>query len=452
MKDMDRVGRTDDEIEISLADLLLTFWDIRWVMAVLLILGGIVGMLFSPGGSAGFSTRASMIVTARAGDGTYQNGNPYPRPDEIYLSQNLVKTVRFLVVSDRVLTAVLEDGAYSHIQPEDLRNRIEVTAEDGTSFLWLTLSWEVEAEAVGILNRLMEVLPDIMTEVMDIGDVSVIDYAKEAVMTQQKMPLKILVGAAMGLVVGCFVGVLYYLFVPKVRGKGSLETLNLDMIGEIPLLDDTRKQGSCYLDDEGISEEYREAYGRLSVVFRYLTSQREKKIIAVTSSISGEGKSTVAYNLALRLTQTGSRVLLLDFDFKKGVLYQLVRARKPKDGEVRTESRNVEHLDKLLEKLYNGIYTIQGFQEKDIFQVDNKIFPAIRKLLEQFDYILVDTPSVGILSDVQQMRELMDGVLLVAREDTVSIGNVSKSMEFLDCSGIEIIGCVLNGRKNPFLK
>ena len=59
------------------------------------------------------------------------------------------------------------------------------------------------------------------------------------------------------------------------------------------------------------------AYGRMAAVFRYLTEKENQQVIAVTSSVPGEGKSTVAYNLSLRLTELGCKVLLLDFDFKK---------------------------------------------------------------------------------------------------------------------------------------
>lgn len=449
MKESEHPARSDDEIEISLTDLLLAIWDIRWAAVILMVLGCLAGASVSAGSTVAYSTKASMIVTARNGDGAYQNGNTYPRPDEVYLSQNLAKTVKLLASSDRVLNRVLENGQYPDILPDELRDRIEVTAEDGTSFLWLALSWEKEEEAEKILNRVMEILPEVMRETMDIGDVSVIDYAGQTVKVQKKIPRGGVIGAALGLILGCFAGVLYYLFVPKVRGENSLGALGLDAIGVIPGAELAGSK-SCYLDDEGMDRDYLEAYGRLSVVFRYLAGQKGKKIIAVTSSISGEGKSTVAYNLALRLTETGNRVLLLDFDFKKGVLYQLTRARKPKDGDVRTESRNAGELDGMVEKLYNGIYTIQGFQENDVFQVNNKIFPAIRKLKEEFDFILIDTPPVGELSDVQYMRELVEGILLVVREDIARMGSVSKSAEYLNRTGIEVIGCVLNGRKRLF--
>lgn len=61
----------------------------------------------------------------------------------------------------------------------------------------------------------------------------------------------------------------------------------------------------------------------------------------------------------------------------KGILYQLAKRQKEKDGDVRTEPRDGEHLGQLVEEMFNGIYTIQGFSQKG-----------------RFDYIMIDTPPV----------------------------------------------------------
>ena len=137
-------------------------------------------------------------------------------------------------------------------------------------------------------------------------------------------------------------------------------------------------------------------------------------------------------------------MLLLDFDFKKGVLYKLARKHKPKDGDKRTEPRTGENLRQQVERMYNGIYTIQGFAKENIFHADNQVFPAIRAMKDTYDYIIIDTPPVGTLSDVQHMRGLMDGVLLVVRQDCVLRSAVEESLDFLKKSGIAVAGGILN--------
>lgn len=101
------------------------------------------------------------------------------------------------------------------------------------------------------------------------------------------------------------------------------------------------------------------------------------------------------------------------------------------DGEKRNEPCIGENLRQQVEQMYNGIYTIQGFSQKNIFQVDNQIFPAIQSMKDTYNYILIDTPPIGTLSDVQLMRGLMDSVVLVVRPGWVLRSAVEESLAFL---------------------
>lgn len=435
---------TNDEQVIYIPDLLSSIWELRWIILLMVILGAIIGSSLSWGSKPSYETKASMVVNARNSNNVYQNGTAIPRNEDIQLAQNLARTVQLLATSNRVLELVLDADEYSGIPLEELKQRIHVTGEDGTAFLWLTLNWEDPQQAIDLLNRLMEVLPDVMMEAMDIGSVSVIDTAGQVMGVSSGSFKYVIIGMIAGLILGCVLGTVYYLFVPKIRSNSAVEALGLDVIGEIPCIYSKREIETGYLDDENLPQEYQVAYGRLTAVFRYLTEKTGRRVIAVTSSVSGEGKSTVAYNLALGLTELGCKVLLLDFDFKKGVLYQLARKLKPKDGEERREPRTGENLCRQVEQMHNGIYTIQGFSQKQIFHADNRIFPAIRDMKDTYDYILIDTPPVGILSDVQQMRGLMDGVVLVVRPNEVLRSVVEDSIDFLEKSGIPVIGSILN--------
>lgn len=440
------MSETNDEIEICIPDLLHSFWELRWIVLFLIILGGIAGAILSRDSTPTYEAKASMIVNARNINDLYQNGSDVPRNEDFQIARNLVKTVQLLATSNRVLELVLDTNECSSIPLEDIKQGISVTAEEDTAFLWLTLNWENPQQAIYILNRLMDVLPEVMLEVMDIGSVSIIDTARQAQGVSSPSLRNVVIGIAVGLISGCILGIIYYLFVPKIRNSSSLESLGLDIIGEIPYIESDKHTAEEFLDNKNVPEEYQVAYGRLAAVFRYLTGNNKQQVIAVTSSIPGEGKSTVAYNLALHLTELGCKVLLLDFDFKKGVLYQFARKLKPKDGEKRKEPRIGEKLRQQAEQMYNGIYTIQGFSQKDIFQVDNQIFPAIQSMKDTYNYILIDTPPIGTLSDVQLMRGLMDSVVLVVRPDWVLRSTVAESLVFLKKSGIQVTGGIVNGK------
>lgn len=437
-----------DELEISIPDLLSAIWELRLIIIALMIVGGAVGLLLSGSDTPVYETRASMLVNARTSAGTYSDGSDFPKRDDVLLATDLAKTVQLLATSDRVLEQVLEQVESEEITLEQLRESVTVTEEENTSFLWLTLQWEDSQTAMELLNVLMDTLPDVMLEVMDIGSVSVIDQAREIMTVSRSTSAYGVFGTTAGAVIGLIIGICYYLFIPKIRRNDILENLGLDVIATIPNVPANREISEIYMDAENLPCNYQESFGRLTAVFRYQAEQEESQIIAVTSTLDGEGKSTITYNLALCLTDLGCKVLLLDFDFQKSILYQLARSRKKKDGDVRTIPRDGKHLHELIEQMYNGVYTIQGFSQKDVLRIGNDIFPTLREMKNKFDYILIDTPPIGIVSDIQQMCGLMDGVLFVVRQNQVTSRQVEQSVGFLEKAGIRVLGCVVNGSEH----
>lgn len=144
------------------------------------MLGSIAGTIFTLRTEPSYEVGTSMLVTARTVNGIYSNGTGIPRSEDIYLSQNLAKTVRLLSTSKRVLDRI----PAATISPADIKNLLNVSAEEGTSFLRLTLSGLQEDETVLILNFLLEIL--------DIGTVNVIDLAVKAVSVKGKMLLRLI--------------------------------------------------------------------------------------------------------------------------------------------------------------------------------------------------------------------------------------------------------------------
>ena len=190
------------------------------------------------------------------------------------------------------------------------------------------------------------------------------------------------------------------------------------------------------------AEKNRISYDRLAAVFRHELEYRHKKIIAVASANPGEGKTTVIYNLALAMQETGCRVLLLDYDFRHGSLYQYAKRHKGYDGDTR-EPRD-GNLRKFVEKLDSGIYTVVGFAKQKIFRGEGELAAAIRELAADFELILIDTPAVRVYPDILQIGKLADGVLLVVREDMATVDAVYEAVKELNAAGIDIIGGVLN--------
>lgn len=462
-----------DEIQISLPDILQTIWELRIPAILLTVIGGILGFLFSAAQPTSYVTTASMIVTARTPSGLYQDENSVPGPADFTIARNLSAYVQFLATTDLVLNQVAEENGISGKEAESmvdtLQAAIEVSQVDETTALIISLSWENSEQAQALLNSLMDVLPGVMQELLDIGAVNIVDEAGQAKISRGRggQALYPLIGMAGGFAIICVISVIYSIQHPRVRDERSLKDCGVEFFGRIPKLKTKDKgENAAYLDavfpdtgnaaaagEEGKepdrnsrdymeAEKNRSSYHRLAAVLRHELEYNHKKIIAVASANPGEGKTTVAYNLALSMQETGCRVLLLDYDFRHGSLYQYAKKHKGYDGDTR-EPRDGD-LKKFVEKLDSGIYTIVGFAKKVIFRAEGELATAIRTVADDFEIILIDTPAVRLYPDILQIGKLADGVLLVVREDMATVDAVYETVKELNAAGIDMIGGVLN--------
>lgn len=188
-----------------------------------------------------------------------------------------------------------------------------------------------------------------------------------------------------------------------------------------------------------------EAYRSLRTNIQYSSMDKNLQIIVVTSSIPGEGKSTIALNLAYSMSEMNKKVLLIDADLRRPTIHKKL---------------NISNLVGLTD----GI--IQKLELKDIVQKINdnlhvmtagKIPPnpaeivgseAMTVLLNYFreiyDYIIVDTPPVLSVTDSQLLALKADGTLLVVREGFVKAKLVRLAYEELEKVHVNIVGTVLN--------
>lgn len=171
------------------------------------------------------------------------------------------------------------------------------------------------------------------------------------------------------------------------------------------------------------------------------------KTVALTSFSEAEGKTTVSFQLAASLAQTGKRVLLLDADLRKSVLPVRLGVRRKVDGltDYLSGAANVSEL--LYQTDIDGLYILfAGARVPNAAEAlgssrFKKLMPALR---DSFDYVIVDAAPIGQVIDCAVVAPELDGVLLV-----IDAGNNSYKLERrvksqLEKSGARILGAVLN--------
>lgn len=188
----------------------------------------------------------------------------------------------------------------------------------------------------------------------------------------------------------------------------------------------------------------KEAYKTLRTNILWST---DKKIICFTSCTANEGKSSVSFNLALALAEQEKKVLYIDADIRKSVLLRRLRP-----------DRNTSGLSEYLAGKKDKTEVIQTTNIEKIDIVFSGRFPPnpsellgngkMKDLLigcrENYDYILIDTPPIGSVSDSAVVAGYCDGVILVIEAGKNNYDFVRRAIEQMEQINCTIMGCVLN--------
>ncbi len=188
-----------------------------------------------------------------------------------------------------------------------------------------------------------------------------------------------------------------------------------------------------------------EAYRSLRTSIQYSGIDTELKALVVTSSIPGEGKSTIALNLARSFSEMDKQVLLIDADLRKPTIHKKLKL-----------SNQMGLSDLIVQKL-NPKEVIQKVDEQFHVLTAGKIPPNPAELVESekmsqllsylketYDYIIIDTPPVLSVTDPQLLALKADGTLMVVRAEKTKQKIALNAFKELEKLNVNVIGSILN--------
>ena len=200
-----------------------------------------------------------------------------------------------------------------------------------------------------------------------------------------------------------------------------------------------------------ISREFKEAFRVIRNKVERSARDNHFKVMLVTSALAGEGKSTIAVNMALSLAMEGKKVALVDCDLRnptdsaildvpvdKGLTDYLKGNAELKDC---VQVLHVEHFLEEVKLVFipGGSVVADG----SAYLGKKKMKTMIDELKNHTDYVILDSAPVGLMTDAGLIAQYADGVVFVVRKDFARISHIMDGMQHLADSGVSIIGCVL---------
>lgn len=187
-----------------------------------------------------------------------------------------------------------------------------------------------------------------------------------------------------------------------------------------------------------------EQYRRLAAVLHHAQNERGIRVIMVTSALPGEGKTLTASNLALTLSESYQRrVLLVDADLRRPSVHQLFAL--PSLSGLSDGLRSVEDRKLTLVEVSTRLTVLPaGRPDPDPMSVltSSRMQYVLDEAREKFDWVIVDTPPVGLMPDAHLLAAMVDGAVLIVGAGMSPHRTVAKAAEVIGRD--RILGVVLN--------
>ncbi len=426
-----------------LADLLRNFW-----VAVLLAAAVWLGM--SAYGKLNYhplyTSETTIVVSAKGGNGAYSS---------LSLTTNMAK-----VFSEVFRSNILRERVEEKMGGEKLDGYIDTRIIPNTNLMIISVISSNPEQSFQALNQVIEVYPE-LTQAM-------FSNAVLEVITQPNVPTVPSQGTAVirgrtklagvtliaGLLLVCVLSVMRPTVQTPAAAKRRLDgTLLRSIRHEVQhrSLRKVRKRRNIapLITSHFASLAFREDLQGLAAKLTYHMRKAEQKVLLISSAGENEGKSTVAANLALTLTEQDKRVALLDCDFRKPAIYKIFELKVDSEQSLAAcISRGKGDFLTVKQGVYLGLSsgTVKNPQRLIALPAMKQIITQLR---QEFDYVILDSPPMLVAADVQALAPLADTAVLVAREDFARVRDINDCLDTLRRSCGDVAGVVLNNCVEP---
>ena len=237
-----------------------------------------------------------------------------------------------------------------------------------------------------------------------------------------KRPMIYLIALVLG--IGIPVGIIYLVELTKfkIEGRADVEKLtSVPVVGDIPLTDEKNDKNGSIAVFENKNNLMSETFRNIRTNLQFMLDN-DQKVILVTSTVSGEGKSFVSSNLAISLSLLGKKVVIVGLDIRKPGLNKVFQLSNKERGITQYLSNPETDLMELVQPsdVNKNLFILPGGTvppNPTELLARNGLDRAIEALKKNFDYVILDTAPIGMVTDTLLIGRIADLSVYVCRAD-----------------------------------
>lgn len=419
----------------------------NWILLVASVLLGLLGAAAASVVVKPTYTSSTQLFVAIQGSGSVtelQQGNTFSQARV----QSYVKTATAPVILQPAIDALGLEKT-----PEELAAQIRASSDPNTVLINIEVDDSSPVQAAAIADALatslvrgLETLERPKAGGTSPVSLSVITPATvPAIPSAPNTRLNIVLGLFAGLILGLAATVLRTALDHRVRGEADFRKISdAPILGAIAFDQDALKKP--LLTQAHVQSPRAEAFRQLRTNLQFANVSGKAKVVLMTSSLPGEGKSTTATNLALALAQAGQTVCLVDADLRRPMVSEYLGLDR-NAGLTTALVRDIDVLDLLQPWGTDQLCVLASGQippNPSELLGSEKMKAILSRLEESFDTIIIDAPPLLPVTDAAVLAQHVSGVVLVIGAQKVKKQDIEKALSTLALVNATVLGAALN--------
>lgn len=364
-------------------------------------------------------------------------------------TQQLEKTFPYIITSAPLTRVVAEDLGLS-----DVPGTLTATAVEDTNLFTITVTSSNYETAYNVLKSVINNYPSVAEYV--VGATDLVLVVPPSASSTPINPISYREKALIGTAVGALLGLLIVFFLENlnhtVRHPDEIrKLLNNQRLGSIVKVvkkKSSHSTGSLTIDDAHTDPRFKESVFSIRNKIIKLCADQKINSVMVASTTTNEGKTTVAANLAIALAKKHYRTVIIDCDLRNPTVRQQLNIPEGCSlGIVDVITGGCSLQDAIVKTKKNGLYVLPGtipVNNASELMGSKQLADLVAALEKIFDYVVIDAPPVGIVSDALEMKDYVGGLVFVVRQDYAKVSKILDSISLFGYSKIKILGCIFN--------